>query len=239
MPLKIVCNVKPSSTAKLTKKTFFNRVIGIKTSWNQQNGLLAIGGDSKKIKVWDVQSQKIRCQFKIDAMKPITCLKWYDQNNIFVGSVDGSINQFDIRQQSNSQPIFQGNEHESCLINLCFPKFHPYSIVSASQNRLIIFWDLRKIQDYRSFLPGKSGNLLSFDQHNWLNVFATSTKKEGILIYDWNSNLISRFRNYNTFSTSKIGNIKKIKFHPYRLLLGVASESNFSVFSPTKKKRKK
>ncbi|KAJ3431979.1 regulatory-associated protein of mtor [Anaeramoeba flamelloides] len=232
-----------------------NKSVGMKFCWNQNIGKLAVGGDSKFVKIWDIETQTQISKFSFQNQQQINSihnLLWFDTNTMFFGGDEGTLIQIDLREgqhfnnnnnnmninmDTRISPVYSSNEHEDPIISLNTTLFDKNVLISVSSNGLLIFRDLRKINNYRSFLVGNSNsNIISFDQHQYSKMFAVATKKDGIIVYDWNCKIISNFKNYNRFSNSKFGRINKIKFHPYKLLLGVAADSNFSLFGPAFKK---
>ncbi|KAJ3439707.1 regulatory-associated protein of mtor [Anaeramoeba flamelloides] len=206
---------------------------GIITDWLQPQSKLGVAGNNGIINIWDINYQKITNQFLINTKKNkheiINSLKFINNNTIIAGTKNGSILQYDLRQNNNNNPTFHLSTKDNSLTNICFSHTQVNEIVTATKNRLIQFWDIRLQKNYfNSFHSQGKGLLNCFQSHESLPIFASVTDLNEISIFDKNNNPIPNL-NKKKFSPSKFGKIKQIQFHPYQTLLTVSSDSNFSI----------
>ncbi|KAJ3433118.1 regulatory-associated protein of mtor [Anaeramoeba flamelloides] len=208
---------------------------GIITDWLQSQSKLGVAGNNGIINIWDINYQKITNRFLINTKKNnkeiINSLKFINNNTIIAGTKNGSILQYDLRQNNNNNnnPILRLSTRDNSLTNICFSHSQINEIVTATKNRLIQFWDIRlQKKNFNSFYSRGKGLLNCFQSHDSLPIFASVTDLNEISIFDKNNNPIPNL-NKKKYNPSKFGKIKQIQFHPYQTLLTVSSDSNFSI----------
>ena len=111
-----------------------SRGSGLVSSWQQNFGLLTVGGNSPCIKVWDIQAEKPSRVYKTGLDTCTTCLvsqssTWTPLASgevqvetpvfswTFAGFADGSIGIFDQRVQSFGGKVHSAKEHSSWIVS--------------------------------------------------------------------------------------------------------------------------
>jgi WD40 repeat protein len=138
---------------------------GLVFEWNQRDGTLTSGGNSKSIKIWDVNSQTCVLSLPSFKMNSVTDIKVKD-NLILVGYLDGKVRLFDRRSKSVVRTY---TEQNSKILKLSFSSSDKHFICASEKN--VKFYDFRNGAS-RQTLEMEEGYISAFDVHQTQHALA-------------------------------------------------------------------
>ncbi|KAJ6232937.1 regulatory-associated protein of mtor [Anaeramoeba flamelloides] len=206
---------------------------GMVVEWNQDKGeIIASGGSSRVIKIWDAEYERIKLHFSTSRRHPITSIKSSQNSVLYAGASDGSVLLYDTRDKNNSGLIMKFLVHDSPIINVCTQKKNKGQLISGSEDGGIRLWDTRNHSPIWSLSTTTKEIMTTMDVHNMGPFIATGSKSHFVNVYDLDGQLISNGKRWKELNSAKMGLVHSVKFHPYRPLLCVGTDLNTSVFSP-------
>jgi regulator-associated protein of mTOR len=234
---------------------------GLVCEWQQYSGKLIAGGNSKYLRVWDLEAEKCCTALETNADACVTTLTsaWDSENlgtnepkgspgygpNILVGGhSDGSIKIFDLRcnQVANEQSAKSWTkrrrpqkytEHSSWIVNTTFTGYGGrYEVVSGSVAGDIKAWDLRMSSSLRT-LEVQRSTMTALAVHPKIPVVATGSHAQFIKILTLDGETLKVVRYHEEMSNHRIGPVSCLEFHPSKPLLAAgATDTLVSLYAP-------
>eukprot|EP01100_Stratorugosa_tubuloviscum_P007836 TRINITY_DN3221_c3_g1_i1.p1 TRINITY_DN3221_c3_g1~~TRINITY_DN3221_c3_g1_i1.p1 ORF type:complete len:1304 (-),score=597.25 TRINITY_DN3221_c3_g1_i1:1059-4970(-) len=227
----------PDTTMTITSWQALNeavsktRNVGVVITWQQENGLLAAGGDANVIRVWDVEKELQIIDVVTGSPTPVTCLT-DDRNggNVLVsGHFDGSVRLFDIRA-SEKQNTISMIEHDSCVVNVAVPK-SDYKIFSGTARGQIKIWDIRALHNPCITIKGNTTAMTCLTVHDYLPIIANGSQSQKVSFLSYTGELLNTVRYHDGFLGQRVGPISCISFHPLKPILAAgATDSILSLY---------
>ncbi|XP_028395165.1 regulatory-associated protein of mTOR-like isoform X2 [Dendronephthya gigantea] len=197
---------------------------GMVVNWEQQTGWLMASGDVRHIRVWDTQREITLQDIPTGAESCVTSLvsDYVGRSLLVAGCGDGSVRLFDRRLPPNDSRVMTMREHECWVVNVVLEKSTSDSIISASVDGKVKFWDPRFSESVRN-LEMLGGQMTSFEVHNSARVLACGFASQSVKVTkvrQKDSDCISTIRHYDGFMGQRIGRVNSMSFHPHRVSMG-------------------
>ncbi|KAJ1959884.1 Target of rapamycin complex 1 subunit kog1 [Dipsacomyces acuminosporus] len=115
------------------------------TAWNQYSGILFAGSSDQMMRVWDIETEMCTQEIPIASSGGVTCISQDGASGHFfvVGNVNGVVRAVDRRIDSRSCIVASWREHENHAIRNVFMQPGQPSVISASEQGDVKYWDLR------------------------------------------------------------------------------------------------
>ncbi|CAB3987511.1 regulatory-associated of mTOR-like [Paramuricea clavata] len=214
---------------------------GLVVNWEPQTGWLMASGDVRHIRVWDTQREIKLQDIPTGAESCVTSLvsDYVGRSLLVVGCGDGSVRLFDRRLPPNDSRVMTMREHQSWVVNVVLERSTSESIISASVDGMVKFWDPRFSDSVRN-LETVINQMTSFEVHSAAKVIASGSANQivkVIKVKEKDSDCISTIRHHDGFMGQRIGPVNAMSFHPHRLHLAVGcADSIISIYSTEKKR---
>ncbi|CAE6463964.1 unnamed protein product [Rhizoctonia solani] len=153
---------------------------GLVTDWQQESGLLLVGGDSRVVRVWDGFQELCLAEIFTQMDTCVTSVAFDpESSNLFLASsADGRLCLYDRRIGGNASMARNWHRHQSWIESLHWQKGGNKAIMTASLDGEVRLWDLRD-RDGVGILGKKwqpHGNALAnFALHPKAAVFAATS----------------------------------------------------------------
>ncbi|KAI5124927.1 hypothetical protein M0805_007354 [Coniferiporia weirii] len=240
-PLQMV-----TSFRALNNMVAVKRGSGLVLDWQQSQGIILAGGDSRTIRLWDAHREvATSCQeISTQSESPVTSLST-DPNSpslFFASFGDGSIQLFDKRVDEEDAVVRSYREHSTWVQGVRWQKGAARDFVSASADGEVKLWDMRRAKSSIAGWMLCPDGLSAFDVHEQCSVFAASAtispsrwRHQNTLVHSLHAlppnqpSLLSRLSlpsglhyppQRDTSSLSVAGS-SSLAFHPHEMLLGI------------------
>ena len=234
---------------------------GLVCEWQQYSGKLIAGGNSKYLRVWDLEAEKCCTVLETNTDACVTTLTsaWdseklgtsepkgspgYGPSILVSGHSDGSLKIFDIRcnQVASEQSAKSWTkrrrpqkytEHSSWIVNTTFTGYGGrYEVVSGSVAGNIKAWDLRMSSSLRT-LEVQRSTMTALAVHPEIPVIATGSHAQFIKILTLDGETLKVMRYHEEMSSHRIGPVSCLEFHPFKPLLAAGATDTFvSIYAP-------
>ena len=226
---------------------------GLVAEWQQYNGRLLVGGNSKYLRCWDLNTSQLvnsvenksnSCMTVVtSAWDPLLCnTQSYQANNIgpnivISGYGDGSMKVFDTRttvavtnldpSSSRRKPrLMNYSEHKSWIVNIFFTGCNGnFELASGCVAGRVKFWDLRYPLSRRTIDVQRS-EMTALAGHNRTPLFASGSHAQYIKLCTFDGDAIQVVR------THEHGPVSCLDFHPHKLMLAAgATDDVINIYS--------
>ncbi|GAB5368349.1 hypothetical protein AAMO2058_001312000 [Amorphochlora amoebiformis] len=213
---------------------------GLVTDWNQEKGCLSTAGNSGKIRLWNVNSEKLAGEISLPKHRHqgfvVTSMHSDLSGNVLVASDNkGVVRRFDLRESMTRCTMLYTHAQSSYTVKVQMQRSHPGLLVSASQNSQVIVYDSRgtsTVSDSKSTERLSSGLILRFQSHDrfpldvfathdYAPVVATGSRHQFVNLIDLRGGgrRIKRLRYHEGFLGQRLGPVTALAFHQHDLLL--------------------
>ena len=219
---------------------------GLITDWQPYSGTLIAGGNSKSIRCWDIESEKVTNKLETNSDAYVTTLTtaWDEdacgisKDLIVAGLSDGSLKLFDIRKnQAGSRPKLRVNsssEHTSWVVTTAFTSYcGRYELISGTVSGEVKTWDLRMLSSLRTLNVQRS-TMTTLSIHSKIPIIATGSDAQFIKIVGLDGDTMQVLRYHEKLVSHKFGPISCLAFHPYKDLLAAGATDSFIGLYSTK-----
>ena len=219
---------------------------GLITDWQPYSGTLIAGGNSKFVRCWDLESEKVINKLETNSDADVTTLTTaWDQDTygiskdvIVAGLSDGSLKLFDIRKNSaGSRPKLRVNsssEHKSWVVTTSFTSYcGRYELISGTVSGEVKAWDLRMLSSIRTLNVQRS-TLTTLAVHTKIPIIATGSDAQFIKIVGTDGDTMQVLRYHEKLVSHKFGPISCLAFHPYKDLLAAGATDGYIGLYSTK-----
>ena len=227
---------------------------GLVTEWQQFNNQLLVGGNSKYLRCWDLNTEKLigtyenkseSCMTVVtSAWDPLVCAKDSHPPSIgphivCCGYGDGSMKVFDTRTQTSVTSTENSkrrkprrmnySEHKSWIVSMFFTGYGgSYEIASGCVAGRVKFWDLRYPHSRRTIDILRT-QVTALAGHSRVPLIASGSQAQYIKYCTYDEDTIQVIR------TDDHGPVSCLDFHPYRLLLAAgATDEVIHIYSAEK-----
>ncbi|KAH8113253.1 hypothetical protein DFH11DRAFT_1601015 [Phellopilus nigrolimitatus] len=233
-----------TSFRALNNMVTVKRGSGLVLDWQQNQGIILAGGDSRTIRTWDAHRESAGSEISTQSESPVTSLATDpDSPSLFFASFgDGSIQLFDKRLDEEDAVVRSYREHSTWVQGVRWQRGAARDFVSASADGEVKLWDMRRAKSSITSWSLFPDGLSAFDMHEQCSVFAASGsvtpsrwRHQNTLVHSLHAlppnqpALLSRF----SFSSGlhyapqretpspSIPNMSSLVFHPHEMILGI------------------
>ena len=226
---------------------------GLVTDWQPYSGTLIAAGNSRFIRCWDIEAEKIvnKLETQSDAYVTTLTTAW-DQDTcdstsgsfgigkdiVVAGLSDGSIKLFDIRKNPiGSRPKLRVNsssEHKAWVVTTAFTSYGGrFELISGTVSGEIKAWDLRMLSSIRT-LDVQRSTMTTLAVHSKIPIIATGSDAQFVKIATLDGDTVQVLRYHEKLASHKFGPISCLAFHPYKSLLAAGATDNYIGLYTTK-----
>ncbi|KAJ6845017.1 regulatory-associated protein of TOR 2 isoform X1 [Iris pallida] len=212
------------------------RSINAVVDWQQQSGYLYASSELSSIHVWDLDIEQNICSISSSSDSNISALSASQVHGgqFATGFADGSVRIFDVR--TPDVPICATrlhNQRVERVVGIGFqPGLDPNKIVYASQAGDIQFLDIRNYSEAYLTIDAYRGSLTALAIHRHAPVIASGSDKQILKVFNLEGQQLSIIKYYPTFMAQRIGKVRCLSFHPYRVLLAAgAADACVSIYA--------
>ncbi|GFO38269.1 regulatory-associated protein of mtor [Plakobranchus ocellatus] len=200
---------------------------GLVTEWEQESSTLITSGNSRIIRLWDMEKEMKISDINTGAESCVTSLASDSMHKslLIAGLGDGSVRLFDRRLNPVECRVRTLKEHTSWILKVHLQHGSEGKIVSACCNGAIRFWDPRFTDSVRVYSAPTS--LSSVDIHPRADIIACGSTNQTMTAYSPNGVVLSTVKYHEGFLGQRIGNASCMSFHPYLIKLATGSADCF------------
>jgi WD40 repeat protein len=219
---------------------------GLVTDWQPFSGTLIAGGNSRFIRCWDIEAEKVvnKLETQSDAYVTTLTTAW-DQDTcdstsssygigkdvVVAGLSDGSIKLFDIRKNPvGSRPKLRStssSEHKTWVVTTAFTSYGGrYELISGTVSGEVKAWDLRMLSSIRT-LDVQRSTMTTLAVHSKIPIIATGSDAQFVKIVTLDGDTVQVLRYHEKLASHKFGPISCLAFHPYKALLAAGATDNY------------
>ncbi|XP_019770949.1 regulatory-associated protein of mTOR isoform X2 [Dendroctonus ponderosae] len=228
---------------------FKPKQVGVITSWEQWTQTVITTGDTKLLRLWDVQRELKYADIITGTDASVTCLdSSYSglsldisslshrrkstenreptrPNNqtgyIIAGCSDGSVRLFDRRCSPQESRSKVWMVHTGTVLAV---QLQDNLVISGSSEGEVNFYDIRKNDALHStnVIPKHLG-MSCMSIHRSANIYACGSVNQFIGVYSLNGSSLNTIRTYEGFMSQKIGGVNCLNFHPHKVALAFGS----------------
>ncbi|KAK3870949.1 hypothetical protein Pcinc_016478 [Petrolisthes cinctipes] len=206
------------------------RSVGLLMSWEQENGTLVIGGDSRTIRIWDIHAERCTAELPTggDSNTVITALHSHQAGPwIVTGFSDGYIRVLDRRLPSSRCVVRQWREHTSWVISthLLNSSQATTKIITGVDSGEVRLWDVRQASSEQVCAP--SHEMTAMATHANAHLFATGSVNQVIGVHHASGSFINTIKYHEGFMGARIAPVSCLAFHPRRVLLAAGTTDSY------------
>jgi WD40 repeat protein len=232
-----------------------SRGSGMVTSWLQQTGTLVVGGNSKTIRLWDLQREQCVRTYTTGLNTCTTCLaskavtstsmsypippsirNVVKDNNpeedmpiswTFAGFADGTLGVFDPRVSSNGGRVHISREHDAWIVSAYIRSDVP-EVITASVRGLVKFSDIRTMRCLKTLeVQSLRSPLTAMAVHQSAPILASGSHTQFIKILTFGGDQLGSLIKYHDgFMGQRIGPVSCLAFHPSKMLLAAGATTD-------------
>ncbi|XP_022179091.1 regulatory-associated protein of mTOR isoform X1 [Myzus persicae] len=196
--------------------------------WDQRSCHLICAGDSRVIKIWDIETETKLTALSTGVNASVTTMSMQSkENNIFAaGCKDGSIKVFDKRLPPDEAKIASFIGHHSKILTL---RLQDATVVSASAYGDIKTFEFGHNAPQHEF---HVNNMQSAAIHSMCNIIACSSINQMLLFYNTEGQLLNSLKLTDWFMSTRYSPLMTTKFHPQKVLLSTgAMDGTIALYS--------
>ncbi|OAJ40186.1 hypothetical protein BDEG_23950 [Batrachochytrium dendrobatidis JEL423] len=209
-----------------------SRGSGLHCKWQQSNGYLFVGGDSRVIKVWDAEEELCVQEMPTRSVSQVTGVS-VDPSGIMllVGFIDGSVKLYDRRLPPTECMIANFSESQSRVLQVAYVGYQHQEFLMGTANGDVMLWDIRQRARTLKIDAGITDveiNGLSIHEHGLLVGCGSNT--QNIRVLNLMGETVGAIRYNEGFLQRQASPIHSLAFHPRRLVLAVNTATSVSFF---------
>ncbi|CAG0893874.1 unnamed protein product [Darwinula stevensoni] len=207
---------------------------GIVMHWSQTAQQLAVSGDVRVVRLWDVAKELRILDLPTGAESCITCLsRERDGSPLLVaGCGDGSVRLYDIRKPSAEARVMTWREHNGYILEVFLQSLPtgPQRVISGCVPGDVRIWELRKPTSVSCKVT--SPMMTAMTVHPQANIYACGSVNQFIGVYTTSGEQLSAIKYHDGFMGQRIGPVSCLTFHRHLVRLAAGSTDAFiSVYS--------
>lgn len=222
------------------KKQSSNIEVGLIVEWDEPNEILLCSGDTKYIRVWDMNKELYK-DYSTQAVSCVSSLTTH-QNYTVAGFGDGTIKLFDFRisnsNVANIQQPMQMNgrststqiyQHNSLVLKV---KIHKPSmkLITSSTNGDVNLWDLRSLQAcLKTSMNNEQATAVECHPVNELIAVANSNfnQNQSVKVFDFQARELACIKHHQGFVGRRISTVTCLDWNSYKNQMVFGSQDNF------------
>ncbi|XP_046663293.1 regulatory-associated protein of mTOR isoform X2 [Homalodisca vitripennis] len=205
---------------------------GLVMAWHQKSQMLAVGGDSRIIRLWDAERELRVCDLSSGADYAATCLDC-DQSAgslLAAGYADGAVRLYDRRLPPNEAKVYTYREHAQGVTYVNLRGDSGSLLLSGSGAGDVRVIDTRKHSTAVSCQT--SQGMTSMAAHRLADIFASGSMHQYIGVYSLNGTALNVIKYHEWFMSSHFAPVTCLAFHPLRSHMAAGSlDSSVTVYS--------
>ncbi|KAK7086926.1 hypothetical protein SK128_000698 [Halocaridina rubra] len=206
------------------------RGTGLLLSWEQDSKTLVLGGDSRTVRLWDLQAERRTVELPtggesktfVSAIHSHQAGPW-----IVAGFSDGYLRVLDRRLASNRAVVRQWREHPSWVISthLLNASQATTKIISGVVSGEVRLWDMRQSNSVQVCAPTQE--MTAMATHANAHLFATGYVNQVIGVHHASGSSVNTIKYHDGFMGTRIGPVSCLAFHPRRVLLAAGTTDSY------------
>ncbi|KAI8799977.1 hypothetical protein BJ742DRAFT_860427 [Cladochytrium replicatum] len=216
--------------------------VGMVAEWQQSTASLLVGGDSKLIRIWDVEKEICVQDIQTRTTGSVTTLTSdRDAGNLIVaGGGDGGVRIYDSRRRDSV--VLSLREHTAPVLNVHLHNGASPYLVSGSSEGDVRFWDVRKhdsVKTFESCHGGQGGEMLGIAVHEVAPLYATvgvsSSGVKNMFVYNHDGKLLNTIRTHDPLILQQVvsASVQSASTNPSPTILGTSPTPTPSILSTT------
>ncbi|XP_069979013.1 regulatory-associated protein of mTOR isoform X2 [Penaeus vannamei] len=206
------------------------RGAGLLLSWEQDTTTLVTGGDSRTVRLWDLQAERRTMELPTggDSTSFITALHSHQAGPwIVTGFSDGYVRVLDRRLTSNRAVVRQWREHSSWLISahLLNASQATTKIITGVVSGEVRLWDMRQSNSVQVCAPNQE--MTAMATHANAHLFATGSVNQVIGVHHASGSSVNVIKYHEGFMGQRIAPVSCLAFHPRRVLLAAGTTDSY------------
>ncbi|CAL4161869.1 unnamed protein product, partial [Meganyctiphanes norvegica] len=206
------------------------RGTGLLMSWEQDSTTLAMGGDSRTVRLWDMQAERRTQEITTggDSNSYITALHSHQAGPwVACGFSDGYVRLLDRRLPSNKAVVKQWREHTSWVISahLLNASQNTTKIITGSISGEVRLWDIRQSNNVQVLNPNQE--MTAMATHANAHLFAIGSVNQVIGVYHASGSSVNMIKYHEGFMGQRIAPVSCLAFHPRRVLLAAGTTDSY------------
>ncbi|XP_014681197.1 PREDICTED: regulatory-associated protein of mTOR-like [Priapulus caudatus] len=210
---------------------------GMVTAWEQETNYLYASGDVRVIRIYDSQKEMKAQDIPTQANSCITSITCDSSNRslLVAGCGDGLVRLYDRRLPPTDSLVLTLREHSGWVVSVHLQRRGDGKIISSSVGGDVKIWDPRFSESVMTIRAAQG--LTAMDMHAHADVMACGSVNQNISIYNMMGDCLSTIKYHDGFMGQRIGPIRCLSFHPYKLNLAAGYTDYFiSVYAADKKR---
>ncbi|KAL7747194.1 Target of rapamycin complex 1 subunit kog1 [Sorochytrium milnesiophthora] len=211
------------------------RGAGLVMQWMQAAGCFAIGGDSRVIRMWDMEREAAVLDLHTRSATSITSIVADATNSqILLASFgDGAVRVYDRRKEPRDSMVTMFKEHKSWAVGVSMQAHGSKLITSASVDGSVKLWDLRKPRSVQTVELYNNSSLSTLSLYDQLPIVACGSSANALKLCNISRNeTIGHITSYQGFLGQRLGKVTTTAFHPWLPALAAGAQNGvLSVYS--------
>ncbi|CAB4396641.1 unnamed protein product [Rhizophagus irregularis] len=223
----------PSSTELVTSWRAMPEIMannqrsGLVAEWQQDRGVLLVGGDHNMVRVWDAPREITINLIPTRTGSPITSLT-SDGGDIFVaGFADGAIRVYDKRIQPRDAMILTSKEHKNTITKVVWQSGAGRELVSGSKSGEIKLWDIRVSHSKLTIFDSNTSEMNALDVHHHANVVASVYSNQLIKVWNTNTGANLSVTRYNTGFLGWGAQVTSLALAGHHMVMAIGATDNY------------
>lgn len=177
--------------------------------WNQHSGLLAAAGSTQIVKIWDVETEKIRCERNTASSVGCAAIKSVSANAYFCCLLNGKLLGIDTRMKNMTSLYTAGIGEKSRVVGM-----------RVLENSVLLgdFSGTMRVVDTRTFSEVSSSSIVplmsSFQGHAEMNVVVGTSLNSEIVLANREGEQMQSIRVLDGFRALSLGQVLSCAMHP-------------------------
>nr|XP_053641674.1 regulatory-associated protein of mTOR-like isoform X1 [Cherax quadricarinatus] len=206
------------------------RGAGLLMSWEQDTTTLIMGGDSRTVRLWDLQAERRTLELPTggDNTTVITAIHSHHAGPwIVAGFSDGYVRVLDRRLTTNRAVVRQWREHTSWVISahLLNSSQATTKIITGVVSGEVRLWDMRQSNSVQVCAPNHE--MTSMATHANAHLFATGSVNQVIGVHHASGSSVNVIKYHEGFMGTRIAPVSCLAFHPRRVLLAAGTTDSY------------
>nr|UBK23765.1 regulatory-associated protein of mTOR-like [Macrobrachium rosenbergii] len=206
------------------------RGAGLLLSWEQDTKTLVVGGDSRTVRLWDLQAERRTMELPTggESKTIVTAIHSHQAGPwIVAGFSDGYVRVLDRRHPSNRSVVRQWREHTSWVISshLLNASQATTKIITGVVSGEVRLWDMRQANSVQVCAPNQE--MTAMATHANAHLFATGSVNQVIAVHHASGSSVNAIKYHDGFMGTRIGPVSCLAFHPRRVLLAAGTTDSY------------
>ncbi|VDN06650.1 unnamed protein product [Thelazia callipaeda] len=221
-----------------------NKSLASVYSWSQKRGLIAVSGNVKVCRLWDVHAEKgmqdIQIGMKNCAVTKLS-LESSESKLLAAGLSDGLVNIYDLRLPDKSRRTISFRELQEPVIGLSF--FYNLQnnssegnlrLIAGSRDGEIRLWEPRMFKEpvlgFNVCSSSKKNSLTSMEIHTYGQIIGCIDDAAVVKLFDVSGKKLNEFRQDDWVISGRIGTLSSMRFHQLLVSFAVATQGGAITF---------